>query len=60
VKQNAYALADVFIQYKVNENASVALNLHNITDEKYINSLYWEQGYYGAPMNASASLRLTY
>ena len=28
----------------------------DVTDEKYLTSLYWEQGYYGAPRNYTLSL----
>jgi len=55
-KQDAYAVVNVMMAYAITENVSLSLNANNITDEKYINSLYWAQGYYGAPANYSATL----
>lgn len=55
-KQAAYAIVNFMMSYAVTENVSLSLNANNITDEKYINSLYWAQGYYGAPANYSATL----
>lgn len=54
--QEAYALIDLMARYRINENLSVSLNAYNVTDEKYLNSLYWAQGYYGAPANYSVTL----
>jgi outer membrane receptor for ferric coprogen and ferric-rhodotorulic acid len=31
-------------------------NLRNLTDVKYVTSLMWEQGFYGAPRTVSATL----
>lgn len=55
-KQAAYAIVNFMMSYAVTENVSLSLNANNINDEKYINSLYWAQGYYGAPANYSATL----
>lgn len=60
VKQNAYALVDLSVQYQVLEQLGVSLNVQNLTDEKYLNSLYWDQGYYGAPRNVSVTGRWTF
>jgi outer-membrane receptor for ferric coprogen and ferric-rhodotorulic acid len=64
VKQSSYALLGVGATYDFNEHLSLALNIDNLTDETYLNSLYWadiyawDQAYYGEPRNAT--LRLTY
>ena len=50
-KQDAYGLLDLMATYEITQNVGVTFNVNNSTDEKYINSLYWEQGYYGAPRN---------
>jgi len=42
--------------YDFTPQFSATLNVYNVTDRKYINSLYWAQGYYGAPRNTSLSL----
>ena len=54
--QEAYAVIDLMAKYQFNDNLTLALHAKNITDEKYINSLYWAQGYYGAPANYGATL----
>ncbi|MDR5170422.1 TonB-dependent receptor [Methylobacillus flagellatus] len=46
--------------YDINRNWSTALNIYNLTDEKYLNSLYWTQSYYGAPRNAMLTLTWKY
>ncbi|MEH6594948.1 MAG: TonB-dependent siderophore receptor [Colwellia polaris] len=55
-KQDAYALVGLMARYEFNEQMSLAINAYNVTDEKYINSLYWAQGYYGAPASYSATI----
>ncbi|MCB1755923.1 MAG: TonB-dependent siderophore receptor [Gammaproteobacteria bacterium] len=55
IKQDAYVLLDGFVAYDISESASIKLNVKNITDEKYITSLY-QVGYYGAPRSAYISL----
>jgi len=54
-KQDSYALIDLLASYQFNEHLNVAMNLKNITDEKYLNSLYWGQSYYGAPRSVEVS-----
>jgi outer-membrane receptor for ferric coprogen and ferric-rhodotorulic acid len=54
--QGAYAVVDLMTKYQFNDNVTLALHAKNVTDEKYINSLYWAQGYYGAPANYAATL----
>jgi outer membrane receptor for ferric coprogen and ferric-rhodotorulic acid len=56
ITQSSYALLDVFARYKLTDDVTVALNVSNVTDEKYWNSLYWTQAYYGAPLQASATV----
>ncbi len=60
VHQDSYALADAFVSYDFNKHLSASINLNNITDEKYLNSLNWTQAYYGAPRNVMASLTWKY
>ncbi|WP_206483635.1 TonB-dependent siderophore receptor [Thalassotalea sp. G2M2-11] len=54
-KQKAYALINLMAKYQVSDNLLISFNANNVTDEKYLNSLYWAQGYYGAPSNYSIS-----
>jgi outer-membrane receptor for ferric coprogen and ferric-rhodotorulic acid len=64
VSQPSYAVLGLSAKYDLNERFSLALNLDNITDEKYLNSLYWadifawDQAFYGEPR--SVTLRLNY
>ena len=59
-EQDSYALVNLMANYEINDTVSVSLNANNVTDEKYINSLYWAQGYYGAPANYSATVSLSF
>lgn len=55
-KQNAYALVNMMASYEINSQVSVTANINNVFDKKYVNSLYWAQGFYGAPRNYALSL----
>lgn len=59
-RQDDYALVDLMASYDISDNLSASLNLNNITDEKYLTSLYWAQGYYGAPRHAMLTLGWNY
>ncbi|AWV07513.1 TonB-dependent siderophore receptor [Marilutibacter maris] len=56
IRQDAYALLGLMARYDFARRWSATLNLDNVSDEKYIPSLYWEQGYYGAPRHASLTI----
>ncbi len=60
VEQEAYATLQLFAAYQLSNRLSFALNGDNLTDEKYISSLYWDQGFYAAPRSFSASVNWTY
>ncbi|HQQ74658.1 MAG TPA: TonB-dependent siderophore receptor [Pseudomonadales bacterium] len=60
VHQDSYLLADAFVSYDFTKHLSGSLNVNNITDEKYLNSLNWSQAYYGTPRNVMASLTWKY
>ena len=55
-EQSSLTLVDLFAGYDVTEQLNAALNLNNVTNEKYLTSLNWSQAYYAAPRNASASV----
>lgn len=55
-EQNAYALVNFMASYEINSQLSVTANVNNAFDKKYLNSLYWAQGFYGAPRNYALSL----
>ncbi|MFC3913578.1 TonB-dependent siderophore receptor [Pseudaeromonas sharmana] len=54
-RQSSYALLDLMARYEFNRQWYAALNAYNVTDEKYLTSLYWDQGYYGAPRSFNLS-----
>ncbi|WPP01904.1 TonB-dependent siderophore receptor [Pseudomonas sp. HR96] len=62
IRQNAYALVDLMASYDIDSHWSTALNLNNVTDRKYLQSLYNSAttANYGAPRNVTASLTWTY
>ncbi|PXA95157.1 TonB-dependent siderophore receptor [Caulobacter sp. D4A] len=58
VTQDAYAVVDLMAGVDVTDRIRGTLNLKNVGDEKYLNSLMWGQAYYAAPR--SVSVRLDY
>jgi outer membrane receptor for ferric coprogen and ferric-rhodotorulic acid len=60
IDQAAYSTLDLVLRYDANENLTAALNIRNVTDKKYLNSIFWDQAYYGAPRNAQASVTWRY
>lgn len=59
-KQEAYTLIDLMASYQILPQLQASLNIKNVTDKKYLNSLYWAQAYYGAPRNVTLSLNYTF
>lgn len=59
-EQDAYALLGLMASYDIDANWTVSANLNNLTNEKYLTSLYWSQAYYGAPRNASMTVSWNY
>jgi outer membrane receptor for ferric coprogen and ferric-rhodotorulic acid len=63
VEQDSYALIGVMAGYDVTKNVNVSANVYNLTDEKYLSSLYWGsygQGFYGAPRTVLMSVNWKY
>ncbi|WAH56996.1 TonB-dependent siderophore receptor [Pseudomonas silvicola] len=57
LRQNAYGLVDVMASYDIDKHWSTSLNLDNVTNRKYLMSLYsGGSGFYGASRNVTASL----
>lgn len=54
--QSSYGLLGLMASYDITAQWQVQLNANNVTDETYLNSLYWAQAYYGAPTNYSLSV----
>lgn len=63
-EQASYAVVDLMASYDFSRNWNATLNVNNVTDEKYIESLKKfgasAQGFYGAPANASLTVSLVY
>jgi outer membrane receptor for ferric coprogen and ferric-rhodotorulic acid len=55
VRQDSYAVLDGFVAWDFARSATLRLNVRNLTDEKYINTLRYS-GYYGAPRNYMVSV----
>lgn len=60
IVQEAYTLVDLVMLYEISDSLVTSLNFGNVTDEKYLNSIYWDQAYYGAPRNVRASVAWRY
>lgn len=61
-KQDSYALLGLMAKYEFTPRLDATLNIDNLTDEKYLNSLYWggSQAFYGEPRNAKLSVKWTF
>ena len=56
-RQDSYALLGLMAAYSWRPNWTVSANIDNVTNEKYLTSLYWSQAYYGAPRSGSLAVR---
>jgi outer membrane receptor for ferric coprogen and ferric-rhodotorulic acid len=56
IRQPGYALVDLMARYDITPHWSLSANLNNLTNKKYLTSLYWDQAYYGAPRTASVTI----
>jgi outer membrane receptor for ferric coprogen and ferric-rhodotorulic acid len=59
-RQAAYAVFNLMARYDLSKQLSVALNINNVFDKKYLASLYWSQSYYAPPRNTTVSLNWRY
>lgn len=57
--QDSYLLINAFARWKITEQVKLQVNINNLTDEKYINSLY-NVGYYGSPINGTVGITYSY
>ncbi|MET0293152.1 MAG: TonB-dependent siderophore receptor [Steroidobacteraceae bacterium] len=55
VAQGSYVTLNAFGRYEITPQLTVRANVNNLTDEKYIGSLY-QVGFYAAPRNYSVNL----
>jgi outer membrane receptor for ferric coprogen and ferric-rhodotorulic acid len=54
-RQAGYAILGLMAHYDVDARLSLGVNLNNVTDRKYLTSLYWSQSYYAEPRNVSVN-----
>jgi outer membrane receptor for ferric coprogen and ferric-rhodotorulic acid len=60
ITQVGYALLDLLARYDITDHLSVSANLKNVTNVKYLTSLNYDQGYYGAPRTILGTISLKY
>lgn len=58
--QDSYTLVNLMASYDVTDSLRVSANVNNLTDERYLTTLYWAQSFYGAPRNYMLSVNWTY
>jgi outer membrane receptor for ferric coprogen and ferric-rhodotorulic acid len=62
-EQDSYATLNLMANYQVNDHWGAAVNLYNVTDEKYLSSMryaYAGQAFYAAPFSGLATLTWKY
>lgn len=62
-KQDQYAVLNLMATYKIDEHWNAALNVYNVTNEKYLSSLRYAEGaqaYYAPPASALATVTWQY
>lgn len=60
IRQGGYTTVGLLAQYDITPKLTLAANLNNVTDKRYLSSLFWTQSFYAAPRNASVSLNWKY
>lgn len=60
IRQKAYAVLDLFAGIDLVDRVRASVNVDNLTNTKYLNSLMWGQAFYAAPRNVRATLSFTY
>jgi outer-membrane receptor for ferric coprogen and ferric-rhodotorulic acid len=62
-EQESYATLNLMANYQIDEHWNAAVNLYNVTDEKYLSSMryaYAGQAFYAAPFSGLATLTWKY
>lgn len=59
INQDSLVLLNAFMSWEIDDHSRLQLNLNNLTDEKYISSLY-EVGNYGAPRNFMVNYKYSF
>lgn len=59
-RQGAYARLGLMASYDFTRSWHATLNVYNVTDRKFLTSLYWDQAYYGPPRHYQLDVRWTF
>ncbi|WP_322522232.1 TonB-dependent siderophore receptor [Guyparkeria halophila] len=59
-RQDDYLVTDLMARYEFSDNLSASLNVNNVGNEKYLNSVEYDQAFYGEPRNVMLSLDWKY
>lgn len=60
VTQGGYALLDLLASYRLTQRLSLAVNLRNVTNTRYLTALTYDQSYNGAPRSVLGTLSVRY
>jgi outer membrane receptor for ferric coprogen and ferric-rhodotorulic acid len=60
IHQKGYAVLDLLAGLKLVDHVHASVNVRNVTDAKYLNSLEWGQAYYAAPRSVIGTIRFDY
>jgi outer membrane receptor for ferric coprogen and ferric-rhodotorulic acid len=60
IRQSAYAEVDLSAGVDVTDRVRATVVVRNVTDEKHLTSLMWNQSFYAAPRSVSAVLRYAF
>jgi outer membrane receptor for ferric coprogen and ferric-rhodotorulic acid len=60
IRQGGYATVGLMAQYEITPKITLSANLDNVTDNRHLASLYWDQSFYAAPRNGSVSVNWKY
>ena len=60
IRQGGYATLDLLAGLRLADRLEASVNVRNVTNVKYLNSLEWGQAFYAAPRSAIGTLRFSY
>lgn len=60
IRQGSYATLDLLAGLHLAPHLEASVNMRNVTNVKYLNSLEWGQAFYAAPRSAVGTLRFSY
>lgn len=60
IRQGSYATLDLLAGLHLAPHLEASVNVRNVTNVKYLNSLEWGQAFYAAPRSAVGTLRFSY